>query len=483
LQAKKTVLNAVLISTYDLGRQPFAMASAAAWLREAGVRVACLDLAVEPFDEGAVRGAGLVALSLPMHTATRLAPGLIERIRGLNPRAHVCCFGLYAPINEAYLRGVGADTILGGEFEAGLVALARRLKERAAPSEGAPQPEPVVSLARQRFRVPERSLLPPLEKYAKLQLAPGEERTVGYTEATRGCKHLCRHCPIVPVYGGAFRVVQRDVVLEDVRRQVAAGAQHITFGDPDFFNGPAHGLTIARALHAEFPRLSYDVTIKVEHLLRHRRLLPALRDTGCLFVTSAVESLDDRVLALFAKGHTRADFSEAVCLFRELGLQLNPTFVPFTPWTTLAGYAGFLAAVAELDLVEAVAPVQYAIRLLVTASSRLLELPELRAASGDFDAERLIYPWSHPDPRVDRLYEEVTAAVQEGQSRGEGRREIFTRIAALARAAGWRSLPAGPLPAEAVTPAGPLPVGIAPPAAGAGPPSQFIPHITEPWYC
>jgi hypothetical protein len=41
---------------------------------------------------------------------------------------------------------------------------------------------------------------------------------------------------VVPVYNGVFRIVQRDVVLADIRQQVAMGAEHITFGDPDFFN-------------------------------------------------------------------------------------------------------------------------------------------------------------------------------------------------------------------------------------------------------
>ena len=109
---------------------------------------------------------------------------------------------------------------------------------------------------------------------------------MGYTEATRGCKHLCRHCPVVPVYRGAFRIVQQDVVLEDIRQQVAAGAEHITFGDPDFFNGPGHAIPIVEALHREWPALTYDVTIKMEHLLKHRELLPVLKATGCLFVTS-----------------------------------------------------------------------------------------------------------------------------------------------------------------------------------------------------
>ena len=164
----------------------------------------------------------------------------------------------------------------------------------------------------------------------------------GYTEASRGCKHRCRHCPIVPVYDGRFRIVPIPIVLEDVRRQVAAGARHITFGDPDFLNGPRHARELVTALAREFPGLTYDVTIKIEHLLAHAELLPVLRDTGCLFVTSAVESIDDRVLAQLEKGHTRRDFEQVVERCRAAGLTLVPTFVAFTPWTTLAGYCELL---------------------------------------------------------------------------------------------------------------------------------------------
>src|SRR5689334_3971993 len=150
-----------------------------------------------------------------MHTATRLAVAVIEKVRTLNPRAHLCCYGLYAPMNEPYLRELGVRTILGGEFEQGLRDLAARL---AAGGDG-PQQEPLISLAKQKFLVPDRTDLPALGRYARL-LAGGEEKAVGYTEASRGCRHLCRHCPIVPVYNGTFRVVERGVVLEDIRQQV-----------------------------------------------------------------------------------------------------------------------------------------------------------------------------------------------------------------------------------------------------------------------
>jgi radical SAM superfamily enzyme YgiQ (UPF0313 family) len=116
----------------------------------------------------------------------------------------------------------------------------------------------------------------------------GERRTVGYTEASRGCKHRCRHCPIVPVYDGRFRIISPEVVLADVRAQIAAGASHITFGDPDFFNGIRHAEAVMRGFRRDFPQATYDVTIKVEHLLRHVDMLPVLRDTGAFVTTAAV---------------------------------------------------------------------------------------------------------------------------------------------------------------------------------------------------
>ncbi len=454
----------VLISTYELGRQPFGLASPAAWLRHAGGVVTCVDVALQRLDEEAIRAADLVAFYVPMHTATRLASALVPRVKALNPDAYLCFYGLYAPVNEGYLRRLGADTILGGEFEAGLVSLMRRVHSDRNATRSDSQVEPMISLDRQKFLVPDRSGLVALSRYASLTLPDGRRRTVGYTEASRGCKHLCRHCPVVPVYGGQFRIVQRDVVLEDIRQQVAAGAEHITFGDPDFFNGVGHAVALVRALHEAHPRVTYDVTVKIEHLLRHAEHLPVLRDTGCLFVISAVESLDDRVLALLDKGHTRKDFEEVVRLFRSVGLVLCPTFVAFTPWISLEGYQELLATLAELDLIEHVAPIQLAIRLLIPAGSRLLELPEVRDLVEGFDEVLLSYRWRHPDPRVDQLQEEVQALVKLEEARGASRREIFGKAWLLAeQATGERRRPLLQRPR--------------------GPARTLIPIMSEPWYC
>jgi len=460
-------LEVLLVSTYELGRQPFGLASPAASLRADGHSVHLLDLSRQTLDEDRVRAADLIAFFLPMHTATRLGVRALAKVRSINSRAHLCAYGLYAPMNAGLLRAMGVATILGGEFESGLRSLARRLAVAEGDITQLPQVEPEISLARQEFLVPDRSGLPPLDKYARLTLPDGSTRVVGYTEASRGCKHRCRHCPIVPVYNGRFRIVSRDVVLEDIRRQVAAGAQHITFGDPDFFNGPAHAVEIVEILHREFPDISYDVTIKVEHLLEQRELLPVLRRTGCAFVTTAVESVDDRVLRMLDKGHSRADFIHLAMLMRTLGLFLVPTFVPFTPWTTLEGYQELLSTIAKLELIENVPPVQLTIRLLIPAGSRLLEITDLYGVElGAFEPERLMYPWRNPDPRVDQLQRELKEMVECESKKGAGRAEIFAEIWKLthgARAAGSAEAVMSPLP---------------PIAARA-----TIPYLTEPWYC
>jgi radical SAM superfamily enzyme YgiQ (UPF0313 family) len=460
----------LLLSTYDLGRQPFGLASPAAWLRRAGIEVTCVDLSREKLAPDAVRGAGIAAIYLPMHTATRLAIPVFDRLRAINPGLTLCAYGLYAPLNEALLRQHGVSIVLGPEFEAELVAIAAGeaalggggARPQLSSGEAAPR-RAGAALPRLAFIRPDRAGLPPLDRYASLQMPDGSRKVVGSTDATRGCKHRCRHCPIVPVYDGQFRVVPVDVVLADVRAQVAAGATHVAFGDPDFFNGPAHAVRIVEAVHDEFPFLTYDVIIKVEHLLKHRELLPVLARTGCAFVTSAVESVDDAVLARLEKGHTRADLRVVTALCRDAGLVLAPTFVAFTPWTTIEGFADLLDVVEELGLRAHVAPVQWGIRLLVTWQSRLLELPEIRKAVGPFDETTLTYPWRHSDRRVDALQQAVMSLV--GVRMTQPRLGVFDEVRRLAddAAALPRQRPLRP-----------------------SPPLQLrtdIPYMNEPWYC
>ena len=448
----------LLLATYELGRQPFGLASPAAWLRKRGHSVECRDLSRQTLDEEAVRAAQLIVFYLPMHTATLLALQWTKIVRAQNPAASLCGCGLYAPLNESHLRAAGFSAILGPEFEGDLAALAEEIANGRRASAGTNGHSRLPRLA---FELPDRTGLLQLRKYAHVVLPGGSHRTAGYTEASRGCKHLCRHCPIVPVYSGQFRVVPRALVLADIRQQVAAGAQHITFGDPDFFNGVTHAVRIVEDLHREFPQLTYDVTIKVEHLLRHANALPKLAKTGCLFVTSAVESLDDEVLRKLDKGHTRADFLRALHVCTNSGLALQPTFVPFTPWTTRDSYLDLLETIGERDLISAVPSIQLAIRLLIPSRSRLLELSEIAGIVGEFDATKLVYPWTHSVPAVDDLAARIFQVVADEEKQKSSRAAIFERI--------W-------LTASGARTGNPLPLRVR------GEPRP-VPYLSEPWYC
>lgn len=461
----------LLVSCYELGHQPFTIASAWAALEAAGCSVAAVDASLDPVGDEVFDGARLVAVSVPMHTALRLGVAIARRARARNPGAHVCLFGLYASMNAEHLLDGIADSVIGGEVESALVDLAaavaregRRPAEVAGVTMARPGEATVARpiLRRLAFEVPRREGLPPLERYAAL-VGPRreDERTVvGYVEASRGCLHRCLHCPITPVYEGRFFVVPKEVVLADAEQQIAAGARHITFGDPDFMNGVGHSMAIARELHARHPELTFDVTVKVEHILRHRERFAELGALGCVFVISAVESTSDRVLEELDKGHTRADVLEAVRVVADAGIALRPSLVAFTPWTTVDDYVELCELIVGEGLVDHVDPIQMAIRLLIPPGSALLRRDRPRPWLRELVREEFGWRWEHPDPRMDRLHREVSAVVEAGAAAGADAGVTFARIRELAYEAAGRVAP--PAPAR---------------------PRRFVPRLTEPWFC
>jgi radical SAM superfamily enzyme YgiQ (UPF0313 family) len=450
----------LLIACYEMGHQPLAVAWPTAFLERAGYAPAVLDLSVEPLDPEKIRRARLVAISVPMHTALRLGVRVAARVRELHPGVTLVFYGLYAALNADYLtRDAHAAAVIAGELETELVDFARRLESSG--SDGQPTPRRVTVIDKLDFPTPSRAALPSLKKYAHLD-RDGSLELVAHVEASRGCKHTCTHCPIPPVYGGRFFVVPLEVVLADVRQQVAAGATHVSFGDPDFLNGPGHALAVTRAVHAEFGTLTFDFTAKIEHLLRQRHHLPELAACGCLFIVSAAESLDDRVLSVLDKGHTGGDVVTAVEITRAVGITLRPTWVAFTPWTTLEGYRAWLDFIDQADLVDAVDPVQYGLRLLVPPGSLLLQHPEMRPHLGRLVADAFYYEWTHPDPQMDTLQAAVTKVVAAAADRREDAGQTFQRVRTLAdEAAG---VAPRPMPTKAAA-------------------RRRAPRLTEPWFC
>lgn len=456
----------LLVSCYELGHQPFHLASLLAMLQQAGYTAIAVDTAVETLTDEAIQRARFVAISVPMHTALRLGEQIARRVRTINPRAHICLYGLYALLNADHLLQETIDSAIGGEYEIPLSSLVDALERHqsiAIPGVRTRETQSGPWIQRTPFVIPQREQLPALDHYARLQLG-SEVFVAGYTEATRGCKHTCLHCPITPIYRGRFFAVPLEQVMADIRAQVLQGARHITFGDPDFWNGPTHALRIARALHNEFPDVTFDATIKVEHLLKHSHLLPEMKANGCAFIVSAVESINDDVLLHLDKGHTAQDVADVFALTQEVDIPLRPSLLPFSPWETLESYISLLNFFEQRHLIEHLDPVHLSIRLLVPPGSALLNTPDASTWVGELDADNYTYRWHHSDPRMDTLQHDVAALVEQTASTQADTVETFFHVKALAYRMAGNSLSVGQAIQEYGTP-------------------QVLPHLTESWFC
>ena len=446
-----TAAPVLLLSGYELGHQPLGVAAPLAWLAAAGIAAQAVDLAQEPLEQHAqaVRSARWVGISTPMHTALRVGVQAARAVRALNPAAHISFYGHYAALNAPQLLRADADSVLAGELQSVLPQLAHAVLQGTwdghAPPPGvrtAHCPDNALPIRRTAANLqPQRAGLQALQCYAQLR-SNGRLQLAGYTEATRGCKHMCTHCPIPPVYGGRFVAVPVAAVLADVHTQVAAGARHITFGDPDFLNGPAHALRIARALHQQLPHVTFDFTAKVSHIAANAGLFAEFAALGCLFVVSAVESLAAPVLQALRKGHTRAELELALRTLDAAGIALRISLVAFTPWTTLADYLEQLAWLRANDLVEHIDAVQLGIRLLIPPGSLLLRDFGNAAWLGALDAENYSHPWTHPDARMDALWAQVSDCTAVAARTGEDARTTFAAVERLAYAAAGRVAPA-----------------------------------------
>lgn len=438
----------LLVSTYELGRQPVHIASPAAALDAVGVDVVALDLAVEAWDDTRLDGVDAVAFSVPMHTAMRLAIPVAGEVRLRSPELPIAFYGLYAAVGKERVLGPVADAIFVGEYERDLVAWALDI-------EGARKVS--LNLAVNGFHRPERSSLPGHDSYARLEWM-GETRLAAAVEASHGCRHRCRHCPIPVVYDGRMRVVGADAVLADIDQLAADGVQHVTFGDPDFLNAPRYSLDLLREAHASHPDLTFDLTVKVEHILAHSSLWPEMGSLGVLFVVSAFESTDDRTLEILDKNHTHAGMSEAVAVLRSVGVHIRPTWLPFFPWTTPGHVADIVAFLDRNRLWAATDPVQLAIKLLIPEGSLLETHPAITPHLSGCEPDSLTWSWEFEDPATKRLHRELDSIAAEASDCGAEAVDTLDLMRSRIGEVAMTELPQMP-------------------------PSPPAPRLTESWFC
>ncbi len=443
-------MRVLLVSTYESGHQPLHIAVPAAALVDAGHEVKTADLALGPLDPVAIDWAEAAAFSVPMHTAMRLARTAAALVRARRPDLPIAFYGLYAGSAPEEVPGPLGEVALVGEY----VDLLRRWIDPATRPAVAVTS---VEVGRSSAPVPDRSGLRPLSEYVHLA-ANGGHRPAGYVEGSHGCRHRCRHCPIPAVYDGRYRVVPVETVLADVAQLVAAGARHITFGDPDFLNGPAHARRLLAAVSSAYPDLTYDVTVKIEHILHHAGLWGELAARGVILVVSAFETTNDQILGILAKGHRAVEAVQAMEVVRSHGIELRPTWLPFTPWTRPADLADILRFLVDHDLVESVDPIQLTLRLLIPPGSLLLNQPELLPYLGTYRPERLGYDWEYAVPELDGLQHRMAATVE--RTAGAPAASVLAELAALVAEVSGEdpvSIPAGALAGR--------------------------PRLTEPWFC
>ena len=433
----------LLIACYESGLQPLNLAQPKAVLEQRGFAVDTLDLSVQTLAELPAESPDAIAVSVPMQTALRLAVSAVSSLRSRWPDVPIAFHGLYAGLNAQYLLETAtADHVLAGEAELALAKWCLQATDsQARPPTAAGIPLRELSLrTRLDLPQPDRRGLPALERYARFQAADGSLHTAGQVAASRGCLHTCRHCPVVPVYRGRFFVRDLEAVAGDIRQQVEAGAGHISFVDPDFLNGPGHAVKVTEWLHRTHPEVTFDFTAKVEHLLGRTRHLAALKANGAAFVVSAFEAVSDDILERLDKGHTVRDMERVLTVLAELDLPVHPTWLPFTPWTSRRDYLDMLDWIEEHGLVNAVPPVQLALRLLIPPHSRLLDSNRGAPWLEPLEPAEFQWRWRHPDPEMDALQVRVERLVADRADWSAER--TFRRVRTLAE--GTEERPLGP---------------------------------------
>ncbi len=307
-----------------MGRQPFGLASAAAWLRAAGWDGRRASTRRRRSCGASASAAADLDRVSPADAHGDAAGGpVIAAARRVNPRrasARSGCTRRSTPsgcARSASTRSSAASS--RRSWRPGRRSRAtcehaqdeRRVEERVTTG---PPSSLAVSLSnherqlpRIHFLVPDRTGLPPLARIRDAadarRRAPHWSATPKRAAAAGICAGTVRSCRSTT--GSSASCSPTSCSPTSPRRsRPARGTSPSAI--PTSSTVPTHAMRIVDALHAAHPPVSYDVTIKVEHLLQHRDLLPRLAATGCVFVTSAVESVDDRVLRAARQGaHAR----------------------------------------------------------------------------------------------------------------------------------------------------------------------------------
>tara|TARA_X000001036_G_scaffold170380_1_gene161192 strand:- start:5488 stop:6831 length:1344 start_codon:yes stop_codon:yes gene_type:complete len=373
-------LKILLTSFYDLGKQPKIIAEIVDRYNSSEIDFDFFDFSVEDQNID-LENYDVLGIYAPMHTATILS---IEYIKDKKLPNKMFTFGLYGSVLEDFNSSIRYIK----DIESDELALFLEIND-----------DHQFSL---KNNIPNRQIFPDISNYA--HLVDGSNNLIaGSVETTYGCKHSCTHCPVPISFNGSFKTYSLEKIVSDVENQVKQGAKHISFNDPDFFNGPIHALKILESLNEKFPSITYDSTIKVEHIIKYKKYFKELSSLNMVFVISAFETTNDLVLSILEKNHTSNDLNNSIEISQDFGIDIRPTWMPFSPWTELNDLSNIVKLIEKYELRETVDPIQLTIKLLIPKHSLIIKKPEINKYLGNYEKNSLSFKWEYENNDVEKL--------------------------------------------------------------------------------
>ncbi|MFG3702249.1 RCCLKC-tail radical SAM protein [Micromonospora sp. NPDC047620] len=406
----------MVVSSFEAEIQPLASAFAAAAMREHGAHVIGWDAHQFP-DLRPRDDVDMILLSVQQFEGLHRGVDLARALRAEHPGAPIVAFGQYAQMNSsAFLETVNAVVFDEPERIAPQLCAAAA-KETPLTEVPALRTRHAIAPRPPRRRIgttaPARDLFPSVVHYPAHHTPYG---LMGNIEVSRGCHHKCTYCSVYGAYDGGVAAYELDTVLADARRLAEEGIRHFLFIDAEFFNSRTLGIEAIRRIGAEFPGSTFEFTTRVDHILDYTELLEELVSLGLRRVTSALEFPSDRILRIFDKGIDVAHMRAAIAEAARIGFELNPTFIPFTPWIRYEELLTFEDFLVETGLARVVEPTALQTRLLLFKGSPLLASPwvqDVPTVDRGFHLD-----WTHPDRRVEELWRQRRS---EAEGVGAGR--------------------------------------------------------------
>ncbi len=398
-----------LISTDEVGFQPLGLATVIPFFKEHSD----LDVIDYWYSQTAPNPmSDFIAFSVPTFGAIETSVKLSKSLRKQGYSNPIVFYNQYATVQPDSFLLDEKCYIVNGEFETVLEEMFNTYKKGEKLDDlefvySLTNRNPSKNLKRKKFNIPDRSMLPALSNYAYK-----DGKLVGNIETMRGCAHGCTYCSVFAAYEKRVIKIPEDIVLGDIDQVVNMGATHITFIDADFFSTGKRGVRIIEQMHAKHPHLTFDITLRLDDVVRYREFFPELKSYGCTEVTSAFEFPSDHVLKEFDKRITIKDMNEGLRLLRNTGLKIVPTFISYNPWSNTEDMINFGNYLEENNLMEDIDDMQLKTRLLLYKGSPLLQnetIKKLKLVDKGY-----YFDWEHPDSVVDEMHKNTVGGTEIG---------------------------------------------------------------------